>query len=328
MPSRPEPAGGVLVTGATGFLGSAVVGECLARGFCVRGVGRRSGKVPNGVSFFPMDLRGPVGLEGICEGVNAVIHAAGLAHRPEETKWEEFFENNVSATANVMAAARAAGVARVVLVSSVAVYGRQEESPIEESAQARPDSLYAKSKHLAEQEAMRIAADGRLRLVILRLATIYGEEDPGNVARLIRAIDRKRFVWVGHGGNRKSLIHRQDAARACVEALGVPGAGCAVYNVTGPPITMKEIVTEAADALGRRLPSWRVPAGPARAALRLAGRLPFLGRKASRASTTLEKWLSEEVFSAERFRAATRFESRVSLREGLRREVAWYRGAR
>ena len=109
----------------------------------------------------------------------------------------------------------------------------------------------AMSKWQADQRAIEIAGDNGMHLTILRLATLYGEGDPGNVARLMRLIDRGRFVWVGDGLNRKSLIHREDAARACVTAACSPGGGIRIDNVSALACSVRDLVEGLAVALGR-----------------------------------------------------------------------------
>jgi nucleoside-diphosphate-sugar epimerase len=154
------------------------------------------------------------------------------------------------------------------------------------------------------------------------MATIYGEGDPGNVARLLSSIDRGRFLWVGDGDNRKSLIHREDAARACVRAALAGVQTSATFNVSAPPCTMREIVRTACELLGRRPPRLHIPGSLALPFARL-GAAMTLGKW--RIDDTLRKWLSDDVYPAGRIREALRFEASVSLSEGLGREVAWYR---
>jgi UDP-glucose 4-epimerase len=253
-----------------------------------------------------------------------VIHAAGLAHqfRAGQHDRPAFLASNAEATANVVQAAIAAGVAHVVLVSSVAVYGG---SAADEDAPCRPEGPYAESKYLAERRAIELAERHGLRLTILRLATIYGEQDPGNVARLMRTIDRGRFIWVGTGANRKSLIYRDDAARACVAAAQAQGSGIGVYNVSAPPEPMRAVVENLAAALGRRVPRWHIPAGlvlsGAWAAARVSGGRGLPGRL----SRTAQKWLADDIYPAQRFGQRFQFQTQTSLPEGLRREAAWYR---
>jgi len=85
-----------------------------------------------------------------------------------------------------------------------------------------PVGPYALSKYNAKLRAIEIARDSGMALTILRLATLYGEGDPGNVGRLLRTLDRGRFLWIGDGSNRKSLLHKGDAARACMAVAERP----------------------------------------------------------------------------------------------------------
>jgi nucleoside-diphosphate-sugar epimerase len=163
-----------------------------------------------------------------------------------------------------------------------------------------------------------------MRLTILRLATAYGEEDPGNCARLLEAIDRRRFVWIGSGKNRKSLIHREDVAEAAVTALGRSSPGICIVNVSGPPVSMREIATTMAAGLGRELPGFRIPSSVALTAASLAW-LIFLGHGAGgRGLSTLRKWLSDDHVSTDRAGSELQFKARIGLAEGIRREVEWY----
>jgi UDP-glucose 4-epimerase len=244
-------------------------------------------------------------------GVDTVIHAAGVAHvfhpTPATDAW---MVQNVEGTRNVVAGARAAGVRRLVLISSVSVHSPES-------------SGYARSKAAAERVA--IDNSGSMTLLTLRLATVYGEGDPGNVLRLIRAIDRRRFIALGRGRNRKSLIHRDDAAAAIVTAALASDAE-GVFDVSAPAVTMGEIVTTISRALGRRV--LVVPAGDAavRAAARAIALLP--SRRAKAFERTIAKWLADDVYDGAPFCARFGFAPEVSLQLGLEREVAWYRGSR
>ena len=95
--------------------------------------------------------------------------------------------------------------------------------------------------------------DSAAKLTILRFATMQ-IGDSGNVARLIRGLARSTFIGFGSGLNRKSLIYRDDAARACLAACEGSGPGCEVFNVSGPPLTMREIVASICEALRRPQP--------------------------------------------------------------------------
>lgn len=310
----------LLITGATGFLGLDAARIAAERGLDITATGRRPAPPRARTHFVSGDLLASGWLEPLMQQQDAVIHAAGLAHAPRAGA-DAFDRANVDATRRVLQAAADAGVSRAVLVSSVSVYGAAAD---DEHSICRPSGAYAESKYAAEQAAEAIAAASGMALIVLRMATIYGEEDRGNVARLVRALDRGRFLWIGRGDNRKSLVYREDAARACVDAATRQGMPAGRYNVSAPPVRMREIVDAICAALERPAPFLRVPGRAALAAARAADLLmrplgaPPLG-------PTVSKWLSDEHFDAGRFRAAAGWEPRVALADGLARETAWYR---
>ena len=317
---------GVLVTGTSGFLGSQLVHQAVTNGIRVRATGRGVATIFPGIDYCYADILDPASLRAAMHGVECVIHAAGLAHvfDSSQATVAPFYTVNETGTANVAQAAAQAGVRHLILISSVAVYG-SSLSERDEEAICRPEGPYAESKWRAEQRAMEIAAASGMHLTILRLATLYGEGDPGNVARLMRAIDRGRFVWIGDGSNRKSLLHREDAARACLAVLGRPGVGISIYNVSAPPCTMRDVVGGLAAALGRRVPRWRVPASLALGATGMAARLARGRGRLGTLRATVQKWLTDDVYEARKFQQTFGVQSRLGLSEGLRREVAWYR---
>ena len=208
---------GVLVTGATGFVGSRITSFLEESGVKVRATGR-SHQPPPGVSDYrPVDLATVTNLSPLFEGQGAVIHSAGIAHQFQRFPGDEmaFQAVNVEAVERLARAAAAAGVKHFVLLSSVKVYGTPDQTPRVETDRCAPVGPYAVSKFEGEQKLLQVAKETGMSATILRLSPVYGEEDRGNVARLMRAIDRGWFLWVGAGGNLKSLIHRDDVARAC-----------------------------------------------------------------------------------------------------------------
>ena len=204
-----------------------------------------------GVETFPGNISDRL-LREASKGMTAIVHAAGLAHvfSQKARNSFEFNEVNEAGTANVVDAALESGVSQVVLVSSVSVYGSYSGAKCDENAPCNPQGPYAISKWRGELRAAERMAKARNSLSILRFATIYGEGDRGNVANLIRALDRGRFVWPGSGQNRKSLIYKDDAARACLRALERPAPGIEIFNVSARPATMREIVTAICEGLG------------------------------------------------------------------------------
>lgn len=305
----------LLVTGGTGFLGSEVVRQALRAGIDIRVLTRREEPLPDHADRAVGDVLAPETLRPALKGCRRVVHAAGLAH-DKATGPRELAETNVRGTENVFRAAAEAGVRRVVLVSSVSVYGGGTGEARDEDSPCHPVGPYASSKYQAERRAIELSGELGLDLVILRLATLYGEGDPGNVARLIRVIDRRRFVMLGSGANRKSLLYREDAARACLEAMQKAPSGVRVYNVVGVVTPMVDIVGIVARRLGRR--PIRIPLSD-----RLVSGLTGLG-----GGNRLQTFFRDDVYDGSRFETELGFLPRIALEEGLNREVDWYRSLR
>ena len=315
----------VLVTGANGHLGAEVVRQLLGAGISVRATGIEATSLRADIKYLRADITQSQQINPVLEGISTVIHVAGLAHifSPDVNSVEKFRQINEIGTANVASAAAAAGVGHFILISSVSVYGPFTHGFYDEGVSCNPVGPYALSKYNAEQRAQEIAKKSGMALTILRLATLYGEGDPGNVGRLIRSLDQGRFIWIGDGSNRKSLLYKEDAARACVTVVERPALGINIYNVSAPACTMREIVDGIADALGKHPFPVRVPASLALLLSRHLSRIP--NRRMAGLHQTVKKWLAEDVYDTRRFEEAYGFQTKTSLEEGLTREADWYR---
>jgi nucleoside-diphosphate-sugar epimerase len=314
----------VLVTGANGFLGRAIIFRLLASGISVRGTDLDAVSGASDVEYRKADISRPKEFGPVLEDASTVIHVAGLAHvfSPDGNTVEKFRQINEIGTANVASAAVAAGVGHLILISSVSVYGPYTQGVYDEDSPCKPVGPYALSKYNAELRASEIARKSGMALTILRLATLYGEGDPGNVGRLMRTLDRGRFLWIGDGSNRKSLLYRGDAARACMVVAERPASDINIYNVSAPACTMREIVDGIADALGKHPFPVGVPSSLALLLSRYLSRIP--NRSMAGLHQTVKKWLAEDVYDTRRFEEAYGFQIKTGLEEGLKREVDWY----
>jgi len=314
----------VLVTGATGSVGPAIVSGLLGAGHWVRTLslsGPPATAFPAGVEVLCGDVTDAAAVEAGVRGVEGVVHLAGLAHRTEAGKAldGEYERVNVGGTAIVVDMAQRAQVQRVVLFSTIAVYGPTGAGSVDERAAPKPDTAYARSK-LAAEEILLAArrADGRPLGTVLRMAAVYGGSVTGNYLRLARSLSRHRFVPVGNGRNRRTLVYEDDAGAAAILALGSASAGGQVYNVTdGAFHTLRDINHAICSALGRKPPRVSVPLGPALGAVRAMeslGRVLALTPPLS--ARSLLKYSEDVAVEGSRIQRELGFQPRFDLRRG------------
>ncbi|MGE0813632.1 MAG: NAD-dependent epimerase/dehydratase family protein [Vicinamibacterales bacterium] len=328
MASPPER---VLVTGATGALGPAVIAALQARGRAVRALVRpRAAGVGPGVEWVEGDLTDQASLARAVHDVDAVVHLAALLHivNPAPALRPRYQAVNVDGTAALVEAARAAGARRFVFAGTAAVYGPTAVA-VDESAPPAPDSWYAASKLEAEARVLAAHRPGAFQATVLRLSAVYGPRVKGNYQRLLQALAARRYVPIGAGRNRRSLIYETDAAEAFAAAVDIDAAGPAVFNVSdGTPHALAAIVEAMCRALGRPAPRFAVPAGPVRAVARLASvACRTVGLPPPGVVSSLTKYFESSVVDAARASRALGVRPVVDLDTGWRRTVDALRAA-
>jgi UDP-glucose 4-epimerase len=274
------------------------------------------------VTPFTGDVADPETVRRAARGADVIVHLAALLHivdPPPELR-AEYERVNVGGTAAVVEAAMAEAVSRVVVMSTIAVYGGTRVL-LDEGSPTRPDTFYGETKLAAERAALAARrGDGRPLSTVLRSAAVYGPRIKGNYQRLVHAIARGRFVPIGPGDNLRTLVFEEDLAAATALAATHPAAAGRIYNVSdGTPHPLREIITAISAALGRRPPRWHAPIGPVRAALRAAS---ILDRRLPR---MLDKYLEEVAVDGSRIQAELGFHPRAGLVDGWSATVAGMR---
>lgn len=262
----------IAVTGATGFLGRYIVEVLLRRGARVVGVVRNPQRVPEltarGVEMRKADLADVEALAKGFAGADAIVSNAALFAIDRMLSfsrkgWEEHERTNVLGTENVLNASAAAGVKRLVHVSSVAVYSQiftrdaDEDFP-QLTAQSRhnPMNAYQISKALSEQAAWALAKRLDLALTTVRPCTIYGAFDPNFMAVARRLLSPP--VSIFPVGLRLPLVYAGDVAEGIALALERPLSIGKAYNLTGDDIPISEFVA-AWRSVGFKTPSLTIP---------------------------------------------------------------------
>jgi nucleoside-diphosphate-sugar epimerase len=220
------------ISGGAGFLGLHLSRRLLADGAAVRTldvVPLDEPELERSVEEVRGDVRDRGAAARLVEGADVLVHAA--AALPIQAKREAIWSANVGGTENVLAAARDAGVPRVVFISSTAVYGVPEKHPIVEDDPLAGVGHYGESKIAAEEICRRFAAGG-LEVVVIRPKTFIGPERLGVFEILFDWIREGRRIYVlGKGGNRYQLLAVDDLVDAIVAASERPGVAGEAINV-------------------------------------------------------------------------------------------------
>jgi dihydroflavonol-4-reductase len=320
-----------LVTGATGFTGGHLARTLARRGWTVRALvrdARRASDLREGaIEIVSGDLRDHGSVARAAAGVDVVFHIAAI-YRQAGLKAADYWAVNASAVRTVVEAARAAGARRVVHCSTVGVHGDVERPPADEDAPLRPGDIYQQTKLEGERLARQASADTGVEVVIARPTGIYGPGDR-RLLKLFRGVARRRFVTLGDGRIYYHLTYIDDLVegfRLCGEVIGAAGR---TYILAGPEVTtLNELVALVAKEAGVRPPSIHLPAWPFRAAGAVCEALCApLGIEPPIYRRRVDFFTKSRAFDISRARTELGYEPSISLREGIRRTLAWYRQA-
>jgi nucleoside-diphosphate-sugar epimerase len=241
----------IALTGATGFIGRHLLGDLQRRGYRVRVLLRRPSTLPPVAdSAVVGDLTAPRNMAAALEGVEAVIHSAGLAHTMTGTPEDDYRVLNTEATVALARAAKRAGARRFVFLSSIrAQSGPTNESVLTEDMEAEPTDAYGRSKRDAE----RGLADLDIDWVALRPVLVYGLGVKGNMATLL-ALARSRLpLPVGGLKARRSLLALNNLGAAVDTVLRTEAPLRRPYIVADDEVlTVAEILAHLRAGLGRR----------------------------------------------------------------------------
>lgn len=256
-----------LITGATGFVGSAVARLLLEKGHTVRALARPNGNRSNlaglDVEIAEGDLTDQASLARAVDGCEAVFHVAA-DYRLWVPQPETIYRANVDGSRNLVAAATRAGVERIVYTSSVATLGLTGDgAPATEETPVSLDDMighYKRSKYLAEEAVQELVRNQGAPAVIVNPSTPMGPRDvkPTPTGRIVvDAASGKMPAFVDTGLN---VVHVDDVADGHLQALEHGRVGRR-YILGGDNMTLQQILTEVCAMVGRRPPRIRLPHG-------------------------------------------------------------------
>jgi len=305
-----------LVTGAAGFIGRSIAAALLARGEAVRGIdsfitGKRENLIGlEAMEFMRGDLTDPVDCAKACQGVEVVFHEAALPSVPRSVADPVITNNNcVNATLNLLVAARAAGVRRVIYAGSSSAYGDTPTLPKHEGMTPNPISPYAVAKLAGEQYMRAFARVYGLETVVLRYFNVFGPyQDPtSHYSGVMALFSRKMLAGeqptiYGDGEQSRDFTYIENVVNGNLLAAASPAekvSGQMMNLATGSRCTLNQTFAILSELIG-------YSGGPTYAA----------PRSGDIRDSLADIGLARELLG---------YEPSVDFREGLRRTVEWYK---
>jgi nucleoside-diphosphate-sugar epimerase len=327
----------VLITGASGFLGSHIAEAFVQHGHTVAAIVRPSPRVDFlrslGVELRQARLEHAHSLRRAIQDADVLVHTAAKVHT--HGFWRDFVRTTIEGTRNTLQAAIEAGIGHYIQISTVGVYGfpRTDGAAFDETAPYGSPyrwNYYSRAKIEAEKLVRDAQSKQLLATTILRPTWVYGPRDTTSVQRLAAALRTGRYKWIGDGTNRLSLVYATDVANAVVLAATSPRAKGEIYNVaadeTSP--TQREFVARVCESLALPLPTASV-------SYRVAHRLAFASECVAHFSgyrvcpplTRLAVLLmgGNRRYHSEKIRRELGWQPIVSFAEGIEAALRWYR---
>jgi UDP-glucose 4-epimerase len=309
----------ILVTGASGFVGTALCRGLLARGHSVRAVVRGASAPPAdspGLHRVAVpDIAGAIDRHVLLEGIDVVVHLAAVAHRAAADA-SEIRRVNVEGAIRLADAASGL-VRRFVFLSSVKVHGEDSGNASYTEVDAPlPEDIYGRTKLEAERALTGIAERGGMELMVLRPPLVYGPGVKANFLRLLSWVASGLPLPLASVRNRRSLIYVGNLVDAIARCAEHPAARGPFLVSDGETVSTPELVSRIARALER--PAWLVPAPPA--LLRVAGMIA--GRR-----DEIRRLTGNLAVDASKARQHLDWRPPHTLDEGLAETARWFRSA-
>ncbi len=313
----------ILITGASGFVGSELCRQLVACGLDVVGTVRSlpAIQVP-GVDYRIVGelATNTAWSNEIFTGVGVVVHCAARVHVMGDYVQDplmEFRRVNTLGTENLARIAANNGVKRLIFLSSIKVNGENSltDTPFDETSLSNPQDHYGISKLEAEKVLSRIAFETGMEIVILRLPMVYGPGVKGNFLRLLKIVDSGISLPFSLVKNQRSFIYLNNLTSAITACLTDPAAAGETYMVSdGENISTAQLITQIAYALEKPVRLWPCPLR----LLKLAGML-------SGKSDEISKLLGSLCINSNKICRELDWVPSYTLSQGLSVTAAWYR---
>jgi nucleoside-diphosphate-sugar epimerase len=320
-----DAPGRVLVTGAAGFIGRALVERFRSLGSEVRGVD----VVETGdEAHLAADLTDPGAWQRHAEGCDLVVHTAAVVGMYSSA--EGYWETNVAATRHAIDAAIAAGAKRFVHISSIVVFGFDFEGEVDERTPVRPNGVhYVDTKIASEQVVLEAHAEGEIPCTIVRPGDVYGPRSRPWTVEPIRLLKSKQLILPDGGRGLHSPVYVDDLVDGIVRASTVPEAEGRVFIVTGAE---KPAIGEFFGHYCRMLGIEGPRTAPTRVVREVARAMDLAakirGKRSEATPAAIDYFTRRGSYSIARAREALDYEPQHDLEAGMAKTEDWLRSER
>ncbi len=320
----------VLVTGATGFTGKALVKRLLDDGHQVVGLDYKEGHKTDelrrwGAEVVIGTVTDRAVVRRCMQGVEVVQHLAA-AFRELNVPSSHYDEVNVEGTRIVLEEALAAKVRKLVYCSTCGVHGNVEDPPAAETAPIQPADYYQKTKYLAEPIVLDFAKRG-LNATILRPAAIYGPGDPERFHMIYRQAAKGWFPMFGNGRTLYHPLYIDNLVDALVLSMDAQKGNGEAYLIADEEyVAIGDLVRRVAGAMNVKMSVVRLPVWPVVATGHIVETIctPF-GITPPIFSRRVDWYRQNRAFRIDKAKRDLGYQPRIGLDEGLRRTYEWYR---
>ncbi len=312
----------IFITGATGFVGTALLKRLLredVRLFAAVRDAQAAADLPPAADRIVVEpLSDSSDYSSALRNMDVVIHLAARVHVMQDRAadpLQEFRRVNVAGTERLARQAVRSGVKRFVFISTVKVHGEETATPYREHDRVSPLDPYGVSKAEAESALRGLAGETGLEVVVVRPPLVYGPGVKANLLQLMSAVARGIPLPFGSIRNRRSIVYVGNLVDALVLCALHPAAAGKTYLVSdGEDVSTPELIERMAAALGRSHRLFPCPAGLMRAAGRLTGR-----------SSAVERLLGSLQVDGSRIERELGWKRPFTMKQGLQETADWYR---
>jgi nucleoside-diphosphate-sugar epimerase len=320
----------ILVTGATGFLGCALVTELVKRQQDVRILARDAKKAHlqfgEAITIIPGDITDAEQVQRAVDGVTTIYHLAGRLYHPGVPS-ELYYQTHVEGSRTLLNACQGqTQLQRIVYVGTTGVHGITGEKPAAEDAPFAPTNPYEATKLEGELLALKAYQEQGLPVSVIRPGLVYG---PGDLHLLgfFVSIKKGLFRVIAGGEARLHPVYIDDLTSALLLCAESPQALGRSYTIAGDrPVTIKELATAIAHAQGRELAGGSIPLWLANLASDIFALVPGLqGERAPLTRSRVKFLTNSRVYDISRAESELGYTPRIGLEEGMQLTAAWYR---